>query len=114
MELSGGSSSSASSMTASSKPSSARLDLEREVEVERAIAPLLGMQVDLPRLAQRVRLDEVALVVHVEAMVDRVILEIGDEAGDVDDRHVSRLVVPSARRNPAVACVVECDTWPRR
>ena len=67
-----------------------RVDLEREVEVDRALAPLLGVEVDLPRLAQRVALDEVALVVHVETVLDRVVLEIGDEAGDVDDCHVSR------------------------
>ena len=29
-----------------------RVDLEREVEIERAAASLLGMEVDLPRLAQ--------------------------------------------------------------
>ena len=65
----------------------ARLDLQREVEVERAVAALLGMEVDLPHLAQRVRLDEVAFVVHVEAVVDRVVLELGDVAGDVDGGH---------------------------
>jgi hypothetical protein len=32
------------------------------------------MEVDLPHLTQRVRLDEVALVMNVEPMVDRVIL----------------------------------------
>ena len=47
------------------------VDLEREVQVERAAARLLGVQVDLPRLAQRVRLDEVPLVVDVEPVVDR-------------------------------------------
>ena len=63
------------------------VDLEGEVEVERAAAALLGVQVDLPRLAQRVRLDEVPLVVHVEPVVDHVVLQLGDESGDVDDRH---------------------------
>ena len=66
----------------------ARVDLQREVEVDRAFAPLLGMEVDLPRLAQRIALDEVALVVHVEAVLDRVILQVGDEAGDVEDCHL--------------------------
>jgi hypothetical protein len=51
------------------------------VQVERAAAGLLGVEVDLPRLAQRVGLDEVALVVHVEAVVDGVVLEVGDEHG---------------------------------
>ena len=64
-----------------------RVDLEGEVQVERAAAGLLGVQVDLPRLAQRVRLDEVAFVVHVEPVVDGVVLQLGDEPGDVDDRH---------------------------
>ena len=67
-----------------------RIDLEREVQVDRAFAPLFGMEVDLPRLAQRVALDEVPLVVHVEAVLDRVVLEIGYESGDVDDCHVRR------------------------
>ena len=66
----------------------ARVDLEREVEVDRTLAALLGVQVDLPGLAQRVALDEVPLVVHVEAVLDRVVLEVGDEAGDVDDCHL--------------------------
>jgi hypothetical protein len=65
----------------------ARLDLEREMEVEGSVAALFGMEVDLPNLAQRVRLDEVALVVHVEAVVDGVVLELGDVAGDVDGGH---------------------------
>jgi len=63
----------------------AGFDLEREVQVERAPAGVLGVEVDLPRLAQRVGLHEVALVVHVELVVDGVILEIGDEARDIDD-----------------------------
>ncbi len=63
----------------------ARVDLEREVQVERAAARLLGVQIDLPGLAQRVGLDEVPLVVHVELVVDGVVLQVGDEAGDVDD-----------------------------
>ena len=63
------------------------IDLEREIEVDRAFAALLGMQVDLPVLPQRVALDEVPLVVHVEAVLDRVILEVGHEPGDVDHCH---------------------------
>ena len=61
------------------------VDLEGEVQVERTAAGVLGVEVDLPCLAQRVRLDEVALVVHVECVVDGVVLQVGDEAGDVDD-----------------------------
>ena len=50
----------------------AGVDLERQVQVDRAAARLLGVQVDLPELTQRVGLDEVALVVDVEAVVDGV------------------------------------------
>ena len=83
----------------------ARVDLEREVEVDGALAALLRVQVDLPRLAQRVALDEVPLVVHVEAVLDGVVLQVGHEPRDVDDGHVSpghsdsRLV--DAERRPA-------------
>ena len=52
----------------------ARVHLEGEMEVERAAAAVFGVQVDLPRLAQGVRLDEMTLVVHVKSMVDRVVL----------------------------------------
>ena len=69
-----------------------RVDLEREVEVDRAFAPFFGVQVDLPRLAQRVRLDEMTLVVHVESVLDRVILQIGDEPGNVDDGQSASLL----------------------
>ena len=82
-----------------------RVDLEREVEVDRALAALFGVEVDLPRLAQRVALDEVPLVVHVEAVLDGVVLQIGDEAGDVDDCHVRRRAyrTPGAARSRRVA-----------
>jgi len=45
-----------------------------EVEVEWPVAGFLGVQVDLPRLAKRVSLDEMALVVHVETVVDGMVL----------------------------------------
>ena len=63
------------------------VDVEREVQVDRPAARLLGVQVDLPQLAQRVGLDEVPLVVDVEPVVDRLALEVGDESRDVDDCH---------------------------
>ena len=65
----------------------AGVDVEGQVQVERAAAALLGVQVDLPDLAQRVRLDEVPLVVHVEPVVDGVVLQVGDVAGDIDGCH---------------------------
>ena len=58
-----------------------------EVEVERAPAALLGMQVHLPGLAQGVRLDEMPLVVHMEAVIVRMVLQIRDISRDVDDSH---------------------------
>ena len=48
------------------------------------------MEVDLPQLPKRVRLDEVTLVVHMETVIDRVVLQLGDETGDIDDCHASR------------------------
>ena len=45
------------------------------------------MQVHLEELAHRVGLDEVPLVMDVEAVLGGVVLEIGDESGDVDDCH---------------------------
>ena len=64
-----------------------RIDVEGQVQVERAAAALLGVEVDLPDLAQRVRLDEVPLVVHVKPVVDGVVLQVGHVAGDVDGSH---------------------------
>jgi hypothetical protein len=57
------------------------------VEVDRSAAALLRVQVDLPHLAQGVGLDEMTLVVDVEAVVDGMVLELGHEAGDVDGGH---------------------------
>ena len=63
------------------------VDVEGEVQVEGAAAALLGMQVDLPDLAQGIRLHEVPLVVHVESVVHRVVLQVCDVAGDIDGCH---------------------------
>jgi hypothetical protein len=72
------------------------LDLECEVEIERAAARLLGMHVDLPRLAHGVGLDEVALVVDVEAVVRGMVLQVGDEARKIDGCHRSTACQPGA------------------
>ena len=64
-----------------------RVDVERQVQVERAAAALLGVEVHLPDLAQRVGLDEVPLVVHVESVVHRVVLQVGDVSGDINGSH---------------------------
>ncbi len=74
----------------------AGIDLERQVEVEWPSTGFLWVEVDLPRLAEGVRLDEVTLVVHVEAVVDCVILEVGDESGNVDGGHAGTSL-PRAR-----------------
>src|SRR5579875_3843936 len=79
-----------------------RVDLQGEVEVQRAVAGVLGVQVHLPRLAQRVGLHEVALVVHVEAVVHGVVLELGNVPGDVDDRHAKTLLRGGSV--PSLAC----------
>src|SRR5690606_24481302 len=67
-----------------------RVDVESQVEIERTATTRLGMEIHLPRLAQRVGLDDVPLVVDMETVIDGVFLEIGNEAGDVDG-HESRL-----------------------
>ena len=71
----------------------ARIDFERKVEVERSATGVFGVEIDLPRLTHRIGLDEVAFVVHMECMIDRVVLEIGDEAGNVDDGHEPQATV---------------------
>ncbi len=58
------------------------VDLEGQVQVEGPAASLFGVQVDLPGLAQRIRLDEMALVVHMEAVID--------PSGPSDRRHTRR------------------------
>jgi len=58
-----------------------------KVEVEGPAAAVLGMELNLPDLAQRVGLDEVALVMHVEAVIYRMVLEVGHVSGHVDNCH---------------------------
>jgi hypothetical protein len=61
-----------------------RVEVDGHVEVERSLTSLGGMHVDLPGLSEGVGLDEVALVVDVETVLDRVVLEVGDGPGEVD------------------------------
>ncbi len=63
------------------------VDVQRKVQVERSTATLLGVQVHLPDLAQRIRLHEVALVVDVKAVIHGMVLQVGYVAGDVDGSH---------------------------
>jgi myo-inositol-1(or 4)-monophosphatase len=74
------------------------------MKVDRATAALLRVEVDLPKLPERVRLDEVSLVVHVETVVDRMILQFGHVAGYVDHRHVAGECM---RRSRATVPVVD-------
>lgn len=64
------------------------------MQVDWPAAALFGVKVDLPELPERVRLDEVPLVVHVETVVDCMIFELGHVAGHVDDRHLGLSVRP--------------------
>ncbi len=57
------------------------------MKVERAVAGLFGVQVHFPGLAERVGLDKVPLVMHVEAVVDRVVFQFGYVPGHIDHSH---------------------------
>ena len=76
----------------------ARVDIEGEVQVERAVARVLGVELHLPGLAQGVRLHEMTLFVNVEAVVDGVILQICHEPRHVD--------------NGQPGCLLACRTPP--
>ncbi len=87
------------------------IDLEREMEVEWSTACLIGVEVDLPGLAERIRLHEVPLVVNVEAVIGRMVLQVGNESGDIDDGQSSTPSLSlddSVRRRGAIPLV-----WPR-
>ncbi len=66
------------------------VEIDREVKVERTLTRLGGMQIDLPRLTERVRLNEVALIVNVESMLDGMVLQIGNGSCEVNS-HGARL-----------------------
>jgi myo-inositol-1(or 4)-monophosphatase len=92
----------------------ARVHFEGEVQVERAAASLFGVQVDLPGLAQGVGLDEVAFVVDMESVVDRVVLQIGYVSGDIDDRHsgeslLARFPCSAGLTSPDIVADVDDD-----
>ena len=63
------------------------VDIERQMEVDWAGAGLFRVQVNFPELTQRVGLDEMSFVVHMESAVDGLTLYIGDEPGNVDHCH---------------------------
>ena len=89
------------------------VDLEREIEINRALAAFLGVEVDLPRLPERITLHEVALVVHVKPVLDGVVLQIGNESRNIDNCHVNRrahrMRGATQRNQPdRIAARVEC------
>jgi hypothetical protein len=57
------------------------------------------MQIDLPLLAEGVRLDEMALVMDMKSMFDRVHLLARDETVEIDYRHGARFAQPRNYRN---------------
>jgi hypothetical protein len=65
----------------------ARVYFQGKVEVERAPAPLFRMEVDLPGLAQGVRLDEVPLIMNVKAVVNGMIFKFGNVPCNIYDSH---------------------------
>src|SRR5215203_772831 len=73
------------------------------MQIDRARTRFLGMEIDLPELTKRVGLDEVALVVDVESVVDRLTLHVGDETCNVDHCHAIRTLpsttVDTAKNN---------------
>ena len=65
----------------------AGIDLKGEVKVERASAAILRVELDFPDLTKGVGLNEMALVVNMETMVNGVILEVGHVSGYIDNCH---------------------------
>ena len=63
------------------------IDVEGQMQIDGTTATIYGVQIDLPGLTQGVGLHEVSLVVNMEAVIDGVILQVGNEAGDVDGGH---------------------------
>ena len=74
------------------------VDVERQMEVDRTGTGFLRVEIDLPELAERVRLDEVPFVMDVEPVVDRLALEVGDEPRNVDDCHAQDTTVGGCDR----------------
>ena len=63
------------------------IDVEFDVQIDRSTTSVFGVQIDFPRLAQRVRLDEVSFVVHMEPMRHSVVFQISDESSDIYSGH---------------------------
>jgi len=74
-----------------------RVEIYRQMEVERPAARLLGVEVYLPRLTHRVGFDEVPFVVDVKLMVNGVVFDVGHEAWNIDDGQFLTLRTATAR-----------------
>ena len=68
------------------------IDLEGDMQVEGLAAGVLRVEVDLEGLAHAVGLDEVALIVDVKAVLDGVLLDGCDVAGDVQSCDENQLL----------------------
>ena len=66
------------------------IDLQGQMEVQRAAATLFGMQIDLPGLSQGIGLYEVPLVVDVKPMVYRMVFQVGHVSRYVYDCHFAQ------------------------
>jgi hypothetical protein len=54
------------------------------MKIDRPTAPRLGVEIDLPRLTQRICLDYVSFVVDVEPVFHGVLFQIRYESGNVN------------------------------
>ena len=63
------------------------IDFQGQVEIERSPAAFFRVKIDLPDLAQGIGLNEVPLVVDVETVIHRMVLQVSHVSGDVDDGH---------------------------
>ena len=68
-----------------------RVDFEAEMQIDRAVACFFRVHIDFPQLTQRISLDEVTFVVHVETMVNGMALQVCDKACYVDNSHEATL-----------------------
>ena len=64
------------------------------MEIDRATTSRLRVDVDLPRLPERIGLHEVPLVVHVKTVFGCVFLEVCDESWNVDGHRVRAYCYP--------------------
>jgi hypothetical protein len=66
---------------------SSRIDVEFNVKIDWTAAPIFWVKVNFPRLTQRVSLDEVPFIVHVEAVSNRVVFQVCDETSNINGGH---------------------------